>query len=173
MRPVNDDLQNVAETLQVGEFTPEQGLEMAAENAAIAAEPGMSIERQAARLIVEEAALIAELTPVWQLRAVVRAIRLKRKELAKRSRTRNQFLLPGFDALPQRIDIRGGKRNQLQDATYRQLRDYFEVLRKRSRYPRRIVQLKALMQLVLGYARKTPGIKVSRVMQLEAERKGI
>jgi hypothetical protein len=64
MRRGNDDLQNVAETLQVGEFTPEQELGIAAENAAIAAEPGMSIERQAARLIAEEAALIAELTPV-------------------------------------------------------------------------------------------------------------
>jgi hypothetical protein len=173
MKRKNETLQIVAETLQVGEFTPEQELEMAAENAAIAAEPGISVERQAERLIAEESALIAKLTPIWQLRAVARAIRSKRAEIAKRDRARNQFLLPGFDALPQRIDIRGGKRNQLQDATYRQLRDYFEVLRKRSRYPRRIVQLKALMQLVLGYARKTPGIKVSKVMQLEAERKGL
>lgn len=148
--------------------TPAQLLAEVIENAVIAAKPGVTIDAQASLLISEERALIDANTPAWQHREVVRLLRAKRLELARKRRAEDQYVLPGFEGLPQRIVIREGKRRPLARATYRQLRDYFEFLRKRQLNNPRLTQVKALVQLVQGYARMEPGITVKEVWERES-----
>ena len=151
--------------------TPAQILDAAIENSLISAKPGEGIDAQAKRVISEQKEQIDALTPDWQLREVLRGFRLKRLELARRRRAEDQYLLPGFDRLPQRITIRDGKTRPLDKATYRQLRDYFEVLRKRERYSPKILQVKTLMERLWPYAKETPGITVREVCVKEAAKK--
>jgi hypothetical protein len=147
-----------------------QMLDAAIENAVIAAEPGLQIEDQAKRLISEETEIIEALTPEWQIREVVRLLRMKRLEFARKDQPQKQFLLPGFERVPQRILIRDGKRKPLEGATYRQLRDYFKALRKRAYDNAKLTQVKALMELVWKYAQDTPAITVKQVCEREAQK---
>lgn len=147
--------------------TPIQLLDFAIENDVIAGELGVSIDDLAKRLIRDKAEIIAALTPNWQFERVVKLFRAKRLELARKRRAEGQYLLPGFEGLPQRIVIRDGKRRPLEKATYRQLRDYFEVLRKRANNNPRLAKVKALMELVHPYAQDTPGITVREVCERE------
>lgn len=150
--------------------TPAELLESAAENAVAAFDPGIPIEHHARRLISEETELIEALTPVWQLREVMRILRAKRSDLSRRHREQEQYLLPGFERLPMRIAGLDGRRNQLANATYKELRAYLAVLHKRHRDNAQITQVKALLELVEKYKHKTPKITVREVCEKEAAR---
>lgn len=142
----------------------------AVETSIISSPISMKIESQAAILIDEERGLIDLLTPIWQVQAVCRLIRLKRKKMADAGGIENQFMLPGFERIPLRITIRDGKRRPLEDATYRQLAQYLHVLRRQARDNSRIQQLQALMGLVRPYMEDNPGITVKEVCLRESRK---
>lgn len=145
-------------------------LEKAIENVILESETDTNIEAQTAIVIQENGEIIEALTAEWQFQQVLRMVRKKRLEIKRKARIEEQYLLPGFEELPERITITNGQRRPLADATYHQLREYLAVLHKRHRAARRVQQIKALMELVRKYQIDEPGITVREVCNREARK---
>jgi hypothetical protein len=148
-------------------------LEEILDNALIAAAPDAPIRSICEHVIEANSELIDELMEGWRLDYVTRLLRQRRDKLAREQRT-TQLMLPGFERLPTQITVSNGRRNPLETATYRQLREYLVVLRRRQRTNPRIAQVQNLMALMRKWRKKlrlkkTQGLTVAEAMQREAQ----
>jgi hypothetical protein len=162
-------LQSVAEKQQTGFSRPlAQRINEAITDAVISSE-GVPALELAARVVDENPDLFRE--QIVSLTA--RLISVTRRKLSKPS---IQLTFPEFEkrftALPKRIALPTGKRVARACVTYRQFREFAKSLEARyNRDPLR-VQVKAIIELMHPYARKTPGITYDEVKRLESEKHG-
>jgi hypothetical protein len=121
----------------------------------------------AAILLSEQRTVIDRLTPHWQQREVLRAIRSVRQETGRQDGNADQYLLPGFEDLPQRIIIQGHK-PRLAAITHPEALKYLATLEaQEKRDLARIAKVKALLALMEKYIKMEPEITVREVCERE------
>jgi hypothetical protein len=119
-------------------------------------------------LFEQQFALIECLTPHWQQQEVARIIRRIVRQLKEQEAADSQYLLPGFEALPHRISL-GKRRQHLSAATYPELCQYLELMERQQQESPRLVQMRAMVDLMKKYARHEPEITVREVCERERE----
>ena len=77
----------------------------------------------------------------------------------------NQLLLPGFEALPRRIELKGKKRGSLRGAGLEELLQYRRILV--ARRDKRLEPLDRLIELMRPYAKPGLSTTVADVMAKE------
>jgi cytochrome P450 len=146
--------------------TVEQRMDAAVSDALAGSGPDVEIDQLARRVITENAALLGE----YLFQEVVRRLRREKIRQARQDRDHYQLPLPGFERLPQTIRL-AGKRRPLQDATYRELRQYLAALHQRHREDPKIAEVQKLIDMVKKYAANAPRITVKEAAELEAKKK--
>ena len=119
-----------------------------------------------AEVMEQEAATIERLSPQWDCEQVDRLIRRVYQLIARENN--NQYRLPGFPILPIRITINKTQR-ALAAAKCPDVCAYLETEERKYQDSPRILQLRALADLMRKYARGEPEITVREVCEREAE----
>jgi hypothetical protein len=123
----------------------------------------------AAIILSEQETLIDRLTPHWQHREILRAIRSVRQEIGRQEGQADQYVLPGFEDLPQRIII-GKHKPRLAAITYPGVSKYLAILEaQEKRDTERIAKVKRLLALMEKYIQSEPTITVREVCERERE----
>lgn len=126
--------------------------------------PDVPTAALAERIYDSDPELMERIQRTWVIERLVWMINRRRSRVSQG----NQLPLPGFEKLPRRMVIKGGKRVALRYATVKQLRQYRGALWKKR--DSRIEVVDRLIELVAGYASEHPGITVEEVMQRELDK---
>lgn len=119
-------------------------------------------------LFDEQSALIGHLTPHWQHREVLRAIRSVRQEIGRRD-GEAQYDLPGFEEFPARVRV-GGSQPYLAAMRVAGTVEYLESLESQEKSDgARIAKVRILVGLMKKYSRHEPEITVREVCERERE----
>jgi hypothetical protein len=138
-------------------------LEKAVETAIYENRRDMPLMELRDQIWTDQAEIVQVLSPFWERAQILHMIRKARRKL----NPPEQFLLPGFEALP--LVFRVEKRKlHLAQATQSDLQAYLDAMQRQIHEDARVSQIKKLLQLVAKYARKEPEITVREVCQREA-----
>lgn len=111
--------------------------------------------------------LIERLTPYWQHREVLRAIRRIRREIGRQNPP-EQYALPGFEGMPERVRLNGSQ-PRLAALTHPQALQYLWSLEAQTKTDAELVaKVRKLVALMQKYTRQEPEITVREVCEREA-----
>jgi len=136
-------------------------LEITLDAALMLAEEGTPIPVLAQRIYDSEPELIAEFRESWIVARLTWLLYRKQQNAA----AGNQLLLPGFEALPRRIELKGKKRGSLRGAGLEELLQYRRILV--ARRDKRLEPLDRLIELMRPYAKPGLSTTVADVMAKE------
>jgi hypothetical protein len=124
----------------------------------------------AATLFDDHFPLIERLTPFWQQREVLRAIRRIRRELGRQNASTEQYPLPGFEGIPERVRI-NGRQPRFGTLTYAQTLEYLRTLKNQVKTDSQLIaNVEKLLSLMKKHATQEPDITVREVCEREHNR---
>ena len=132
-------------------------------------EKPMNSDNLVAMLTDHEQSLIQRLTPHWQYKAILRVIRRIRLHLARENPGQQQYPLPGFEDMGERVRIEGHEK-RFAALTYELALAHVRELEADGKAnSARIGRMHELLSLMEPYSRLEPEITVREVCQRESE----
>ncbi len=132
-------------------------------------ESPVSAGNLAATLFDDHFLLIERLTPYWQHAEVLSTIRRIRRELGRQNPATEQYPLPGFEGMPERIRL-NGRQPRFAALTYMQAVEYLRTLETQTKIDAQLVaKMRGLVALMEKYVRQEPEITVREVCERERE----